>query len=167
MRRDYPKSFRRCRVLEIGSLNLNGSVRRFFEGCEYTGIDCHAGKDVDIVTLAHDFDGGPFDTIISCEAFEHDPHLRETLAAAYRLLDTDGLFVATWAGPARPEHGTRASNGKVWGPDGDYYRGVSADEFLTLIGGRFFPRQISIKPDKDGGEEDVYFWGVKSCLSAS
>ena len=166
MKQEYPKSFRNCRALEIGSLNVNGSVRQFFDHCQYTGIDCHAGKDVDVVTLAHEFDGGPFDTVISCEAFEHDPHLRQTLDAAYRMLATDGLFVATWAGPARPEHGTARTDGNTWGPASDYYRGVSADEFLTLVGRKFFPRQISVKPDKDGGEEDVYFWGIKSCLSA-
>ncbi len=163
VRKEYPKKFKRARVLEIGSLNVNGSVRQYFEACDYTGIDCHAGRDVDVVTLAHEYQGEPFDTVISCECFEHDPHLRETIDAVYRLLKPHGLFVATWAGPARPEHGTKQSDGQHWGPDHEYYRGVSAHEFLSLVKDQYYPRRISAKVDAKGGEDDVYFWGVKSC----
>jgi len=41
--------FHDAKVLEIGSLDLNGSVRRFVSNCAYTGIDVAPGEGVDIV----------------------------------------------------------------------------------------------------------------------
>lgn len=49
LRESMPNYFNSKKALEIGSLNINGSVRTFFTNCEYTGIDVAHGKDVDIV----------------------------------------------------------------------------------------------------------------------
>jgi len=35
----FPASFKNQKVLEVGSLNLNGSIRQFFEQCSYLGVD--------------------------------------------------------------------------------------------------------------------------------
>ncbi len=51
----YPEYFKKKRVLELGSLNINGSPRGFFEDCEYIGVDRQAGNGVDIVYKAHEF----------------------------------------------------------------------------------------------------------------
>ena len=45
----YPEFFKGKKVLDIGSLDINGSARDFFEDCDYTGIDVGEGKGVDIV----------------------------------------------------------------------------------------------------------------------
>ena len=37
------------RVLELGSRNINGSVRYLFAAAEYVGVDPVEGADVDIV----------------------------------------------------------------------------------------------------------------------
>ena len=60
-----PEFFRDARVLEVGSLDLNGSVRRFFSNCAYTGIDVAPGKGVDIVCQGQEFRGpdGSFDHV--------------------------------------------------------------------------------------------------------
>ena len=39
MRQHYAASFNGARVLEGGSLDINGSVRDWFSGCDYTGVD--------------------------------------------------------------------------------------------------------------------------------
>jgi hypothetical protein len=39
----YPNNFENVRVLEIGSYNVNGTVRVFFDKCEYVGIDVMLG----------------------------------------------------------------------------------------------------------------------------
>ena len=47
--RKFPDSFMGKDVLEIGSLDINGSVRQFFESCNYVGCDLGVGKGVDII----------------------------------------------------------------------------------------------------------------------
>jgi len=39
-----PVNFTNANVLEVGSLDINGSVRTCFSSCEYVGIDVSAGK---------------------------------------------------------------------------------------------------------------------------
>lgn len=45
----FPRFFDNVSVLEIGSLNINGTVREFFTNCNFTGIDIGPGPCVDIV----------------------------------------------------------------------------------------------------------------------
>ena len=73
-KRIFPESFSGVSVLEVGSMNINGSVRMFFDGCRYIGLDVVPGPGVDAVSPAHLFQApeGTFDTIISCESMEHD-----------------------------------------------------------------------------------------------
>ncbi len=49
LRHKFPEYFIRKSVLEIGSLNINGSIRPFFEQCTYVGVDLGEGADVDVV----------------------------------------------------------------------------------------------------------------------
>ena len=49
VRATFPECFVRSTVLEVGSLNLNGSIRQFFQQCIYVGVDIGPGKDVDLV----------------------------------------------------------------------------------------------------------------------
>lgn len=154
----YPDRFTGKRALEIGSRNVNGTVLDFFTDCDYVGIDCTEGPGVDVVTLAHEFDAEPFDVVISCEAFEHDPYVVKTFENAVRLLKEGGLFVATFASPNRQEHGTRRRGGEIYGPKPDHYRGIGVFEFYAMIRGRFDPGEV----ETGRGGEDVYCWGVKA-----
>jgi len=86
----WPKSFENCKVLELGSLNAaghgpegpHGTVRIYFNNCEFVGIDKQSGLCVDIVVEAKDtkFTKNYFDTLISSSMFEHDPEWKESLA---------------------------------------------------------------------------------------
>jgi hypothetical protein len=79
VRDKYHWFFAGTRVLEVGSRYVNGSVRQLFGPCDYTGLDCTPGRCVDVVCLAHEYrSAAPFDVLVSCEAFEHDPHLAKT-----------------------------------------------------------------------------------------
>jgi len=86
--------FRDARVLEVGSLNINGSVRDFFSNCSYVGIDIAPGKDVDVVCQGQEYAAadGSFDQVISCEAMEHNPHWKETFDNMVRICRPGGLF---------------------------------------------------------------------------
>lgn len=64
-------------VLEVGSLNVNGSPRSVFQADSdsYCGVDVMAGSDVDVVCdgerLLERFPDDKFDTIICMECLEH------------------------------------------------------------------------------------------------
>lgn len=166
IRRRYPNFFRECRVLEIGSRFINATVRDYFTECDYTGLDCLPGKCVDVISLAHEYKPDkPFDTIISCEAFEHDPHLAETLMHAMEILKPGGLFIATMAGPMRKEHGTTRTiphHTPVFqtehGPDSDFYRNVGAGQIRFWLEEYLFP----LFAFEARGRADTYCFGFRS-----
>jgi hypothetical protein len=83
----FPSFLAGTRVLEIGSLDINGSVRRFFKDGQYTGIDVGPGPGVDVVCQGQDYTppSGCFDVTISCETMEHNPYWRETFDNMLRL----------------------------------------------------------------------------------
>ena len=88
------------RVLDVGSLNINGSVREFFpksSTSEFIGIDMQEGKDVDIVMNAHDlkqkFEAESFDVIFCMNTLEHDDKFWITLENIKYLLKRGGYFV--------------------------------------------------------------------------
>lgn len=94
-------------VAELGSYNVNGSVRDLFEGCKsYTGVDVRKGPGVDVVE-----DGGTWgranscDVVVSTETLEHAPDPAAIIANAGRILKPGGVVIVTAAGPDRPPHG--------------------------------------------------------------
>ena len=132
----FPSYFRGSRVLEIGSLDINGSVRTHFAECDYTGLDVGAGLGVDVVCQGQDYDApdGSFDVVISCETMEHNPFWRETFANMLRLCRPGGLVLMTCATPGRPEHGTRRTTPKdapliEW----DYYGNRTRADFRRSV----------------------------------
>ena len=104
----FPGFFHAARTLEIGSLDINGSVRRFFEGGSYIGLDVAPGRGVDVVCPGQDYNApdDSFDTVISCEAMEHNPEWKQTMVNMIRLCRPGGLVVMTCATTGRKEHGT-------------------------------------------------------------
>ena len=52
----FPDSFKGKRVLEVGSLDINGSVRGYFQDCEYIGLDVGPGPGVDVVCGGQEYD---------------------------------------------------------------------------------------------------------------
>jgi hypothetical protein len=64
------------RVLEFGSLDINGSVRDLFNADIYLGVDLQGGPGVDIVADAMFFDHPiKFDCVVCCEVLEHAKYL--------------------------------------------------------------------------------------------
>jgi SAM-dependent methyltransferase len=161
----FPEMFRGQKVLEIGSLDINGNVRSFFEDCSYTGIDVAPGPGVDVVCEGQKYDGlsSSFDVVISCEVMEHNPYWAETLTNMIRLLRPGGLMVMSCATIGRKEHGTtRSDTGaspltvqKGW----DYYRNLTSKDIR---------RAVDLCPLSHWGfvtnweGYDLYFLGVKA-----
>jgi SAM-dependent methyltransferase len=132
----FPGFFAGGRVLEIGSLDINGSVRSHFAAQEYIGLDVGPGPGVDVVCQGQNYDAqdGTFDVVVSCETMEHNPYWRETLANMLRLCRPGGLVLITCATTGRPEHGTRRTTPKdapliEW----DYYGNRTAADFRRVL----------------------------------
>ena len=170
VRAQFPEHFRGVRVLDCGSLNVNGSLREFFDECAYIGIDIRAGRDVDHVTLVHEYrPPHPFDTVVSSEMLEHDEHWEESLQAMLRALRPGGLLALSCAGPDRPEHGTTHAPDTIGGPQGDGLWGTSPDYYRTIsfwdlnIAFRSLRRQFASWGYESHGSpvHDTYFWVIK------
>jgi SAM-dependent methyltransferase len=101
-------------ILEIGSYDVNGSIRPIVRKAlglnlgEYIGIDLTLGPGVDVVASGSEvpFSDGRFDLVLSLECFEHNPYWKETFGNMIRLLQPGGWCVITCASTGRPEHGT-------------------------------------------------------------
>ncbi|MBA3781025.1 MAG: methyltransferase domain-containing protein [Nocardioides sp.] len=128
-----------ARILEIGSYDVNGSMREGFAAAgEYVGVDLTPGPGVDVIGFGHELSepDGAFDIAVSGECFEHDPHWRATFENMSRMTKPGGLVAFTCASHGRPEHGTRRSDltdSPGTQAEGlDYYRNLVAADFETL-----------------------------------
>ena len=134
-----PEFFVGTRVLEIGSLDVNGSIRSFFVDCDYKGLDVAPGPGVDIVGGGHEFDApnGSFDVVVSVETMEHNPYWIETVGNMLRLCREGGLILITCASLGRVEHGTTRSDPQssplTIGLGWDYYRNVSEVDMRRAV----------------------------------
>lgn len=139
IRERYPHHFEQAKVLEVGSLDINGSVRELFTDCDYTGVDLQLGPGVDLACPGHllELPTGSFDTVISAECFEHNPFWRETFANMLRMTRPGGLVLLSCATTGRKEHGTARTNADAspftvqakW----DYYRNLRASNLEGAV----------------------------------
>jgi SAM-dependent methyltransferase len=124
-------------ILEIGSYNVNGTIRDIFANQKYIGVDVKKGPCVDIVYDGLNLDiKDKFDLSISCECFEHNPHYLENFKKMIELTKNDGVVVFTCASIFRREHGTTRttpadSPGSMekW----DYYKNLFKKDFEKKI----------------------------------
>jgi SAM-dependent methyltransferase len=135
IKQSYPEFFTNAKVLEVGSLDINGSIRPFFENCDYLGVDLGEGRGVDMVAKGEelDFPDGTFDTTASCECFEHNEKWSQTFQNMVRMTRPGGLVFFTCATTGRPEHGTRRTTPQDAPFCGDYYRNLVAEDFWDLL----------------------------------
>jgi SAM-dependent methyltransferase len=139
VKRYLPNYFSGTRVIEMGSLDINGSARGNFDAAHYLGVDLGPGPGVDLVRSGHLIDepSGSYDCAISANCFEHNPFWLETFVNMLRLVREDGLVLFTCASIGFREHGTRRSAPEAspltlaigW----DYYRNLSARDFTSRL----------------------------------
>jgi SAM-dependent methyltransferase len=161
----HPTYFINKKVLEVGSLNINGTIRPLFTNCDYLGIDVGSGKDVDLVCEGQNLDhpNETYDTVCSCECFEHNPYWVETFNNMYRMTKLGGLVFMSCATTGRQEHGTTRTSpqdsplttGKGW----DYYKNLTTEDFILNfnLGKMFSYYEFEI----GGPIPDLYFYGIK------
>jgi SAM-dependent methyltransferase len=100
----------RGRVLELGSRDVNGSIRPAFTDVarfpEYVGLDIEPGSGVDIQGVSHHlpFHAGYFGVVVTCEMLEHDPAFWITFAECQRVLRVGGWLLMTTRAFGFPRH---------------------------------------------------------------
>jgi len=161
IKQQYPEAFTGVSVLEIGSLDINGSIRDFFEADEYIGVDISDGPGVDVVGYGQELDyfDGSFDVVVSAECFEHNPFWAETFQNMHRMSFKFVIF--TCATDGRPEHGTsRTDQGSSpFTTEWDYYRNLNQKDFEDTFD---LPSMFeSFFFETNDVSHDIYFLGVK------
>lgn len=155
----YPGHFISCGVLDVGSLDINGTNKYLFVNCWIQGIDIVEGKNVSIVCLIHKLETiDKFNTIICTEMLEHDKYIYLSLKKMVSLLKPGGLLLITAAHEGRKEHGTHENEPSSSPGTNDYYRNLSIEEFVD-----------NLKPDEfsffgieiNNDSKDLYFYGIK------
>lgn len=166
---DHPEqNIPRLHIIEIGSFNVNGSIRDFVQtkDVEYLGVDLCEGKGVDLVSYGHEVDqpNSSFHAALSGECFEHDPKWQETFSNMYRMTIPGGVVAFTCATTGRLEHGTiRAGADQSPGTQFiglDYYKNLTEKDFQNAfdIGRLFTQHHFFYEPTS----HDLYFVGIKT-----
>ncbi len=113
------------RVLEVGSVDVNGTVRDHLPIA--IGVDMRPGKGVDmvvdVVNLLDTFGAESFDCVVSCDALEHMQDWDAALDNMWGVLKPDGVMLLTMAALTKGYHGYPH----------DYWR-LAFGDFLKLFG---------------------------------
>ena len=165
LKKIYPSFFNEKKVLEVGSLDINGSIRQFFDNCDYLGIDIGKGPGVDVVSEGQKYDApnDTFDVSCSAECFEHNPYWLETFLNMIRVTKPNGMVFFTCATDGRPEHGTTRTDlysspltvEKGW----EYYMNLNEKHFTNFID--FDKLFVTYSFAVNGAICDLYFFGIK------
>lgn len=99
-------------ILDVGSLNVNGSVAevltRIGHSGKFTGVDMRAGSGVDVVLDGHDLSKKwkkpTFDLVTCCDTLEHDNRFWLTVAEMSKVLKPGGWMLITVPSFSHPRH---------------------------------------------------------------
>jgi len=151
------------RVLEVGSQNINGSVRQYFPNAsEYLGIDLGMAPDVDWVIPGEliELPNGWAEVAISTECFEHCKNWDQVLMNMIRITKPQCFVIITCAGIGRATHGTIDTDEYSSPYTTDYYKNLCADDIADRIKLSSYFERHSFEINSESN--DLYFWGIRS-----
>jgi len=92
--RDIGEEAIKIKVLDVGSYDVNGTLRPVFKGFDYVGTDVLKGPGVDVVCKngVLPFDNKSFDLAISSSCMEHDAAFWLTFLEMARVVRPGGLI---------------------------------------------------------------------------
>jgi len=109
------KNIENKKILDVGSYDVNGTMKPIFEKGQYVGLDMEAGPNVDIVGVSHNipFEKDEFDIIISSSCFEHDDMFWISFQEMCRVLKHGG-YMYVQAPSNGPYHGWPGDNWRFY-----------------------------------------------------
>jgi SAM-dependent methyltransferase len=109
------KNIENKKILDVGSYDVNGTMKPIFEKGQYVGLDMEAGPNVDIVGVSHDipFEKDEFDIVISSSCFEHDDMFWISFQEMCRVLKPGG-YMYVQAPSNGPYHGWPGDNWRFY-----------------------------------------------------
>ena len=150
------------KVVDVGGMDVNGSLRGFFADCEFISVDMSPGKGVDIVVKPGEplpFEDGSVDAVVSTSCFEHDPCFWMTFREMCRIVKVGGFIYIN-----------APSGGVYHGYPGDNWR-FFADAGFALavwssanVGGTSYPAEVVETLIIDGIPNCDCFWKDWVCI---
>jgi len=138
-------------ILEVGSLDINGSARYYVEKhnpSKYLGTDIVKGKGVDEICdvqhLAKKYGENSFDIVICTEVLEHVQDWKAAIENMISVLRTGGKLIITTRSPGFPVHNYPSD---YWRYTKENFRQIFSDMENVII--------------EDDPEKGVLFYGVK------
>jgi SAM-dependent methyltransferase len=103
------------KILDVGSYDVNGTMKPIFEKGQYVGLDMEEGPNVDIVGVSHNipFEKDEFDIVISSSCFEHDDMFWVSFQEMCRVLKPGG-YMYIQAPSNGPYHGWPGDNWRFY-----------------------------------------------------
>lgn len=103
------------KILDIGSYDVNGTMKPIFQKGQYIGLDMEQGPNVDIVGVSHEvpFEKDEFDIVISSSCFEHDDMFWISYQEMCRVLKPGG-YMYVQAPSNGPYHGWPGDNWRFY-----------------------------------------------------
>lgn len=103
------------KILDVGSYDVNGTMKPIFEQGQYIGLDMEKGPNVDIVGKSHEipFIDNFFDIVISSSCFEHDDMFWISFKEMCRVLKPGGHMYIQ-APQNGPYHGWPGDNWRFY-----------------------------------------------------
>jgi hypothetical protein len=143
--------------LDLGGVNVNGTIRGLFPATTWTGLDISPGPEVDVVADATTWrSDNKFDIVISTELFEHCigwPKAVETMAYHLNPEGPQTVFITAGSTGRRP-HGKRGN----WNPDtGEHYENVEPEDLRSVLSEYFEEVHVTYNAKAC----DVYAWATK------
>jgi SAM-dependent methyltransferase len=149
------------RVIEVGSYDVNGSVRQTLEARgvdSYVGVDIEQGPCVDVVQdatrLLEKFEPGSFDVVLSTEVVEHIRNWRAAFAGMKALCAEGGVVVVTTRSPGFGYHAYPDDFWRYTPEDMDL---IFADFCVELLESQIDPREpgVFVKARRDSGRRQI------------
>lgn len=146
-------------ILEVGSLNVNGSARSVFQtaNTSYIGIDQCEGRDVDIVLDGKNMFSDPrivegmFDLVICVETLEHDPYFWITIENMKKALKKGGWLIITTPAIMVQKHNYPSDFYRFFG---DTYKTVFFKDMVNVFVEEYYDpnnKWKDLKPDEIHG----------------
>jgi cephalosporin hydroxylase len=109
------KNIENKKILDVGSYDVNGTMKPIFEKGKYVGLDMEEGPNVDVVGVSHDipFEKDEFDIVISSSCFEHDDMFWISFQEMCRVLKPGG-YMYIQAPSNGPYHGWPGDNWRFY-----------------------------------------------------